>query len=218
MSDVTEGVVEQKPPRAEIHVPCFIAVLCGGLPLVAIGADAFGWPLTGIGILWFLTFVYLRARATSHSFRRVLAYFLKEHRRVLIVWAIFEVTFTLLPIGVGYLLRVMGEADTHPVRHGDLLLVAAVLCFVGVAYLVRIPGATQRRGSAVGVIIGTIIVAMIDVAGYNVVAAVDHPPNAGLNALSLALYALSACLTLACTLVAESGKITVADNMGSDAG
>jgi hypothetical protein len=214
---MSEGAqaVEQRAPRNEVHIPCIVAVLCAGIPLIGAGFYSFGWALTGIGIAWLGLFIYLHARASSHAFRRILAYFFKEHRRILVVWAVFEIAGPLLAVGLGYLLRVTGEADTHPVRHGDLLLAGAILCFVGVAYVLRIPGAAQRRGSAVGLIVGTIIVGMIDVAAFNAVAAIDHPANAGLNALSLTLYGLSGCLTLACTLAAESGNITV-PRQGSD--
>lgn len=200
-------------------MPCFVAILCAGIPLIALGIAALGWSLTGIGIIWLLVFSYFAALAGSRQFRRMLAFFFVRNRRALLVWIGFEIGGTGLPIALGYALRLIGEADSHPLRHGDLFLVSAVLCFFGVGQLMLIPGTSQRRGSAVGLIVGTIIFGMIDVAAFNGVSAVKHPPNAGINALSLTLYALSGGLALACSLVAESGKLSVpATSQGGEEG
>lgn len=188
--------LRQRRGKVEIHLPCSVAVIAGGCGLFAVTA-MLGWVVTVVGALWLLVFAGYRYLSPSMLSRR--------QRKAAVVWAIFGLFGGLLAPGVAYLSRVLGAADSHPVRHGDLFLVGSLLCFLGAGTMVQSEGRKLNAYMAV-VVGGAMALGMLDLTAFNIVSGSSHASSLGVNVASMVLYTGSAVSNLGCNLVALVGE------------
>jgi len=119
-----------------------------------------------------------------------------------ITWLWFSFILGFLPILFAFLSRALVSADAHPVRHGDLYLIAATLSFTGVGSMFRAGIPDQRRLMFLMIAGGTALGGVLDALLYAVVSANPHPHSMWVNTTSGILYVVSALCSLACTVSA----------------
>ena len=118
-------------------------------------------------------------------------------------WFWFSAVLGVLPIAFSFLSRVTADTHGHPIRQGDLYLVAATLAFVGVGPLFQV--ARRQDKSHLSVMNaggGTLIVGIFDAVMYAVVSSSSHTHNIWVDVSSVALYLVSAVSSLICVLEA----------------
>lgn len=181
--------------RAELHLPCALGVVAIGVGLWAVSVIAMV-PVVAAGFLWLIGFgAYRYLPPTAYG---------PWQRKVFGVWLVSGALGGLVPVGVAYLSRVLGAADSHPVRHGDLFLLGSLLCFLGAGSIVLAEG-KKLRSSVVVLAVVTACLGVLDVAAFNVVSSESHPSSLAVNVVSIVLYAGSALSNLGCSLIALGG-------------
>lgn len=121
------------------------------------------------------------------------------------LWLFFSVVLGFIPIPIAWLVNAFDKGgDAHPVRHGDVFLLASVLCFSGVAAMFR-PRTDGKPREMSGVVAGTLVLGVVNIVLYTAISSASQRHDVTVSCLSGIFYAASALCSLACTIVAEGG-------------
>lgn len=120
-------------------------------------------------------------------------------------WFWYTLALGLVPFGFTLALK-MVDADAHPIRYGDLYLLAALVAFAGVGEMFKSdPTNRWPRVSFLNAGGLTLIVGIFDAFLYAAVSSTSHQHNTAVDISSVVLYVLSALCSLGC-VVASGGE------------
>jgi hypothetical protein len=122
------------------------------------------------------------------------------------LWIFFTVILGFAPIPLAWLVNAFSKdgGDSHPVHHGDVFLIASLLCFVGVAAMFR-PRTDGKPRELSGFTAGTLVLGVANIAMYVAVSGATQHHDLVVDWLSGISYVGSALCSLACTVIAEGG-------------
>lgn len=120
------------------------------------------------------------------------------------LWLGFSVVLGFAPIPIAWVANYFSSGHAEPVRHGDVFLLASVLCFLGVAAMFR-PRSDNKPQPMSGIATTALVLGVADIVLYTIVSGAVTRHDTPVDMLSGMLYVGSALSSLSCTVVAEGG-------------